>query len=168
MRLVAFKKAILAGAAGALAWEALIDILIATGLPLFDLTRLLGTMAAGRSSFWIWWPLGMLMHVAVAAIWAIFYAYFFFYTFDGPPVLQGMVFSLGPMVLAGLIMLPQMAMMHPLILSGEATAPGMFAIRTGWGGPVSLAIGHLAYGAVMGALYTHPSGFPAGRVAAHV
>ena len=163
IRRVAFGKAILAGAIGALAWEVVVRVLILVGLPLFDLVFILGTMVQADAHPWVWWPIGITMHATVGAIWAIFYAYFFWSTFDLHPVAQGLLFSLGPAVLAGLIMVPQMGFMHSLVLNGTLPPPGVFAIKLGWGGPVGIIIGHLIYGAVMGSLYTKPVGYRAGR-----
>jgi hypothetical protein len=159
IRRVAFRKAILAGVVGALAWEGVIRALIVLGLPFGDLVRLLGTMVAPHSSAWIWWPAGLALHAMVGAIWATFYAYFFWSTFEWPPPLQGVAFSFLPILLAGLVMLPQLGWMHPLVLSGELPHPGVFALGNGWGGPASSILGHLIYGLTMGALYTRPVGY---------
>jgi hypothetical protein len=163
IRRVAFSKAIVAGALGALAWEAVVRILIIIGIPLFDLVFTLGTMAFGEAHPWLWWPAGMATHATVGAIWAIFYAYFFWSTYNWPPMAQGLLFSLGPAALAGLVMVPQMSFMHPLILTGRLPATGVFALNLGWGGPAGIVLGHLVYGAVMGSLYVRPVGYPAGR-----
>lgn len=163
IRRVAFGKAILAGAIGALAWELVVRVLILLGLPLFDLVFILGTMIAADASPQLWWPVGMAMHATVGAIWAIFYAYFFWSTFDWRPVAQGLLFSLGPALLAGLIMAPQMSLMHPLIVQGRLLATGLFGVNLGWGGPAGILIGHLVYGAVVGSLYVKPVGYRVGR-----
>jgi hypothetical protein len=163
IRRVAFGKAILAGAAGALAWELAARVLISLGLPLFDLVFTLGTMILGDVRPWLWWPVGMAVHATVGAIWAIFYAYFFWSTYDLRPIAQGLLFSPGPAILAGLIMVPQMGFMHPLILDGRLPAPGLFATKLGWGGPFGIIVGHLIYGAVMGSLYVKPVGYRVGR-----
>ena len=92
----------------------------------------------------------------IGIIWATFYAYFFWSTLDWRPALQGLVFSACPAVLAGLVMLPQMGLMHP-------PGVGVFALRLGWGGPASILIGHAVYGLTMGALYTRPVGRPVRR-----
>jgi hypothetical protein len=155
---VAFGKAIIAGVAGAAAWELLIRCLIFGGLPLFDLVRVLGTTVLGHAPAWQWWPVGMALHASVGAIWAIFYAYFFWSTFDWSPMNQGLVFSLGPAILAGVVMVPQMSLMNPLVLSGEMADMGLFGCRLGWGGPAGIFLGHLVYGAVMGSIYTRPVG----------
>ncbi len=154
---------------GAVAWDQIVRALILAGLPLGDLVRFLGTMLAGDSSALVWWPIGLALHASVGAIWAIFYAYFFWSTLEWlPPAVQGLVFSFIPIVLAGLVMLPQLGWMHPLALRGEIVRPGLFGIGLGWGGPASIILGHLIYGATMGSLYTRPVGHPAGRrIVAH-
>ena len=163
IRRVAFGKALLGGAAGALTWEAVARVLIWTGVPIFDIVYVLGTMVLGRVAAWQWWPVGMALHMMVGMIWAIFYAYFFWSTFDWPPAVQGLVFSLGPAVLAGLVMVPQMGLMHPLVLQGEMSYPGIFGLNLGRGGPMGVLLGHVVYGATLGGLYTRPVGHATGR-----
>ena len=68
------------------------------------------------------------------------------------------MFSFGPAVLAGLVMVPQMGWMNEQVLSGSMPNPGLFAWHLGWGGPMGLVLGHLIYGATMGSLYTRPVG----------
>ena len=160
VRRVAFKKAILGGALGALGWEVAVRVLIIAGLPMFDLVRTLGTLAVGdRADVWQWWPVGMTMHALVGSIWGIFYAYFFWSFYDFPPVLQGIVFSIVPTLLAGFIMVPQMDDM----LAGQRDLR-TFAIGVGWLGPFSVVLGHLTYGVVLGIIYQRPVGYPTGRL----
>src|SRR5688500_1443487 len=101
IRRVAFSKAVLAGATGALAWEVVARLLIWFGVPAFDLVRLLGTMLMPDAAAWVWWPLGLCLHAAAGAIWAIFYAYLFWWEYPWKPGVQGAVFALGASVLAG-------------------------------------------------------------------
>jgi len=161
IRRVAFRKAVLAGVIGALAWEAAIRALILAGLPLGDLVRFLGTMITGHASPLVWWPVGLVLHASVGGIWAIFYAYFFWSTFAWPPSVQGLAFSLIPILLAGVVMLPQLGWMHAQVLRGEIPRPGIFGIGIGWGGPAAIILGHLVYGLTMGSLYTRPVGYAA-------
>ncbi|MDQ3801590.1 MAG: hypothetical protein M3384_19380 [Acidobacteriota bacterium] len=165
LRRVAYKKAITAGVSGALAWEIVARLLIWAGLPLFDLVYMLGSLVFGGrgTGFWQWWTAGMLMHGMVGAIWAIFYAYFFWSAFDYPPVAQGVLFSILPALLAGLIMIPQMDFMHPAVVEGELPRNGFFAVRLGLGGPAGVVLGHLIYGAILGGIYTKPVGYRVGR-----
>jgi hypothetical protein len=163
IRRVSFRKAVLGGVTGALAWEAVLRSLILAGLPLLDLVHLLGTMLVGDRRAWLWWPAGLALHLGVGAIWAIFYAYFFWSTFEWKPALQGIAFACIPILLAGLVMLPQLGWMNPLVLRGELGRPGLFGIRYGWGGPAGIVLGHLVYGCTMGLLYTRPVGYRVGR-----
>ena len=160
IRRVAFKKAFLGGVLGALAWEAAVRVLILFGLPMFDIVRTLGIMVSGEDAlFWQWWAAGAAMHSAVGAVWAIFYAYFFWSLVDARPVLQGLLFSFLPAVLAGLIMIPQM----DLMLADTHTRLGVFAIGVGMDGPISVVVGHMIYGAILGSIYVRPVGYPVGK-----
>ena len=160
IRRVAFKKAILAGAAGAVAWEITARALSVGGIPIFDIVKSLGMIMLGSgSSGWEWWPAGMLMHCIVGIIWAIFYVYFFWSTFDYRPAVQGLLFSLLPALLAGLVMVPQLRLMQPDIFA--QTKP--FAVELGLGGPVMIIFGHMIYGLVLGSLYVRPVGYPVGK-----
>jgi hypothetical protein len=161
IRRVAFGKAIFAGAMGALAWELCVRLLIGLGIPLFDITRTLGTAIAPQA----WWPVGLMMHVGVGAIWTIFYCYFFWSTLRAPPALQGLVFAILPTILAGVVMVPQIGWMHPWVLSGRLPFPGFFAANLGGGGPVGVVLGHAVFGLTMGAIYTHPVGYRTGTKA---
>ncbi|MCC6328881.1 MAG: hypothetical protein IT174_10225 [Acidobacteria bacterium] len=164
IRRVAYKKAIIAGALGAAAWEVVIRGLIGAGVPMFDLVRTLGTMVLGPDAgVWEWWPVGLAMHALVGAIWAVFYAYFFWTLFDCPRVVQGLIFSLLPALLAGLIMVPQMDLMSEAVLSGSMPRKSFFAIGVGWGGPAAIVLGHIVFGLVLGYLYRDPVGYPAGE-----
>jgi hypothetical protein len=147
----------LAGAAGALAWEFFARALILFGVPLFDITWTLGT---GITQSY-WWPVGVLLHLCVGAIWAVFYSYFFWTTIKAPPALQGLAFAALPTVLAGLVMVPQIGWMHPAVLSGHLPFPGIFAFHNGWGGPAGIVLGHAIFGVTMGTIYTHPVGYRA-------
>ena len=159
IRKVAFGKALFAGAAGALAWEALARLWgLLSGRSWFDLVHLLGTLFTGDVSAWVWWPLGMTLHMAVGGIWAVFYAYFFWSTFNWRPAVQGAVFALLPIVLATFVMRPQLELMHPLVASGRIPSSGLYGLSGDWRGLAGLVVGHLAWGATMGALYTRPVG----------
>lgn len=160
IRRIAFSKAIIAGVSGAAAWEIVARSLKTAGLPAFDLVRVLGTTVFGiGAEALLWWPTGMILHSSVGAIWAIFYAYFFWSAFDVRPILQGVLFSLLPAFLAGLIMVPQMSLM----LAEPHYVFGLFAIDLGFWGPAMILLGHLVYGAVLGSMYVRPVGYKTGR-----
>ena len=159
IRIVNLRKAALAGAAGALAWEAVLRSAGLAGLPLFDIVRELGTLVSGTPA--IWWSAGMAIHIVVGALWAIFYAYFFWSVLNWRPVLQGLLFSLLPATLALLIAYPQLHFMHAQQSIVAVDPATLFGALT-WREPLGLLLGHLIYGAVLGALYTHPVGYRTG------
>src|ERR1051325_4045487 len=96
---VAYTKAVIAGLAGALAWELLGRALIFAGVPIRDTIYLMGTLVYPQANAWQWLLLGTAVHCSVGIMWAIFYAYFFWAVFPWPPAIQGLVFSMGITVL---------------------------------------------------------------------
>lgn len=162
IRVVALRKAAIAGIAGAIAWEVALRGLILAGVPAFDIVRALGTLAASGSDALLWWPIGMMAHVLVGIAWAIFYAYFFWARLPWRPALQGLAFSALPTLLAWLVMEPQLRLMHladsQVRLDWETIAPLVSA------GDVSgVVLGHAIFGLVVGALYVRPVGYGADR-----
>lgn len=162
IRVVSYWKAVYAGVAGALAWEAVARLLIWLGLPMFDMVRLLGTLFADTCQPTLWWPLGLLLHAGIGALWATFYAYFFWSMLNRPPAVQGLAFAAIPGVLAVLIIRPQLELMHMPDVS-EVGYSGMFGLSGDWQAPVGILLGHAIYGLVMGALYMRPVGAPVGK-----
>ena len=162
LRVVAFRKAIAAGAAGAVVWEASLRLLALLGLPSFDLVRELGTLAFPSGGAAEWWPAGMAAHATVGAAWALFYAYFFWARFRWPPVLQGLAFAALPAMLAALIVYPQLQLMHlrqdMVQLDWREFLTGLEQTRL-----TGLLAGHALFGLTVGALYTHPVGYPSDR-----
>jgi len=157
LRVVAFRKAILAGAAGALAWEAAVRLAAMLGLPAYDIVRQLGTLAFPSGSFAQWWPVGTIAHLAVGAGWALFYAYFVWARLRWPPALQGLAFAAVPALLAIFLMVPQLALMH---LDQDVVKLEWRMVLAGLDPPVlgTLLIGHALFGLTVGAIYTHPVG----------
>jgi beta-glucosidase/6-phospho-beta-glucosidase/beta-galactosidase len=163
IRSVAYSKAVLAGMAGATVWEIIARLLIWAGVPFFDLVMTLGTLVLPHAPAWEAWLAGMAVHLLVGAIWAVFYAYFFWSVLPLRPALQGLVFAFVPMPLAIFIMHPQFDLMHPLVQSGHMSSSGLFGLNGGVHEPLSIAAGHLIWGTVLGLLYTRPVGYPANR-----
>src|SRR5918995_5069841 len=163
IRSVAYAKAVLAGMAGAIAWEIAARLLIRAGVPFFDLVMTLGTLVLPNATPWASWLAGMSVHLLVGSIWAVFYAYFFWSILPLRPVLQGLVFAFVPMPLAIFIMHPQFDLMHPLVQSGVMASSGLFGLSGGVHEPLSIAVGHLIWGSVLGLLYTRPVGYAASQ-----
>ena len=163
LRVVYLQKAILAGAAGALAWEAVIRVLAIAGVPVFDLVRELGTLPFPHGNAAEWWPAGMAAHAAVGGGWGLFYAYFFWGRFRWPPALQGLAFAALPALLATLIVVPQLHLMHMhadvVRLDWHSYTEGMKGTKLD-----ALLLGHALFGLTVGAIYTHPVGYPVNRL----
>jgi beta-glucosidase/6-phospho-beta-glucosidase/beta-galactosidase len=162
LRIVAYRKAILAGAGGALVWEAVVRLLALIGIRAFDLVQELGTLAFPNASPFLWWPTGTVAHLAVGIAWALFYAYFVWARFRWPPPLQGLAFAAVPAVLAILIVIPQLQLMHlnqsVARLDWHTFLSGLDATILG-----TVLLGHAVFGLTVGAIYTHPVGYRATR-----
>jgi hypothetical protein len=163
-RRVAYGKAIRAGTAGALVWALFLRLLLALKIPVFDFIHASGTLLLPRAAEWQWLSAGMLLHSLIGAAFAILYAYFFWSEYPWRPALQGLVFSMGPALLAGLVMVPQlhgMTRQYQLDHFGNYYNVGIFARHLGPWGPIGIIAGHALYGLTLGCLYTHPVGYPA-------
>lgn len=161
IRIVAMRKAMLAGVLAALAWELALRPLLLAGLPAPDIVRTLGAIAAPDAPFWAWWPAGLVLHLLVGMIWAVFYAYFFWSVLKLAPLWQGVVFSFVPAALAIAVVYPQLQVMQaagPVLRADALDLVADLSWRE-WSG---VLVGHLIFGSVLGALYTHPIGYRAG------
>jgi beta-glucosidase/6-phospho-beta-glucosidase/beta-galactosidase len=161
IRVVSYRKAAVAGVAGALAWTAVLGGFDLAGLPLFDIVKQLGTLAFSADDPLAWSALGIAAHCLVGICWALAYAYFFWGRVDWPPPLQGLAFSAIPALLALFIVGPQLRLMHldehVVRLSWQSVFPSITLAPL-----AGVLLGHAIFGLVVGAIYTHPVGFRAG------
>ena len=158
IRVISIRKAFLAGAAAALVLEMVARLLAAAGVPGVDMVWTLGTIIFPEGPTVAWWLAGVMLHVGVGVIWAIFYAYFFWSLFKWYPVIQGVGFSVLPAILSEFIMYPQLKLMHADSLVAHENAWTLLQKVT-WNERASLLAAHLIFGAVLGALYTRPVGY---------
>jgi beta-glucosidase/6-phospho-beta-glucosidase/beta-galactosidase len=164
IRQVAYGKAMLAGVLGALAWAAAAWLLRLAGLPVTDMVREVGAVAAPQGSEAMRLAAGLALHLGAGAIWGLFYAFFFFSLLPLRPVLQGMVFAVLPLLLVLLVLRPQLELMlMEGVETGAVARNGLPHLGTDLGAKLSLALGHMVWGAVLGALYVRPVGFRAGH-----
>jgi beta-glucosidase/6-phospho-beta-glucosidase/beta-galactosidase len=161
-RVVSLRKAAVAGVCGALAWTAVLGTIELAGLPLFNIVKELGTLAFSPDEMLGWGAVGLFAHGLVGICWALVYAYFFWSRVNWPPALQGLAFSLIPAILALFIVNPQLHLMHldedVARLTWDAVLPSLSLTQLG-----GLLLGHSIFGLTVGALYTHPVGYPANR-----
>lgn len=162
IRAVSFRKAVIAGAAGALAWEAVLRLLALAGIPLVDMVQVLGRLAAPADPDWLWWVPGIALHLSVGALAAIFYAYFFWTLFPLRPAGQGLVFGATCAVLVMVVVYPLLLLMQ---LDQEVVRTDLWSLasQVSWPERAGLFVGHMIYGTVLGALYVRPVGRPVNR-----
>jgi len=160
LRRVHFPKAISAGLLASLGWEAAARTVDILAIPAFDITHTLGSMFTESS---LWWPIGFSLHAGIGVIWALFYSYFFFSATARSKPFNGMLFSLLPMLLALFIMTPNLLQMHEYVVAHQTVEPGLAGYKQGLQIPISIAVGHLLYGAILGYLYRRPIGYAVSR-----
>lgn len=117
--------------------------------PCTDMAMIWGTMLlpAGYEA----WLLGLVIHLLVAAIVGVLYAWSFEHVTHHAGVWTGVAFSLVHSLIAGLALgfLPRV---HPRIPQAMP-APGWFGLGYGIWGLVVLIVAHAIYGAFVGATY---------------
>jgi len=101
------------------------------GMPPMNPADMLASRMGGVSA------LGWAGHLMIGVVLAVAYSRLAFGRLPGPSVLQGALFSLAPWLMAQLIVMPMMGM--PLFSGSPMLAGGSL-------------VGHLAYGAVLGAV----------------
>jgi beta-glucosidase/6-phospho-beta-glucosidase/beta-galactosidase len=162
IRIISVRKALLAGIAGAITCELVLRLFALAGLPLVDLVGILGALAAPGPLTWASWSLGFVMHLGVGALGAVFYAYFIWSLRPWRPVFQGLAFGLLGAVVVTIAVYPLLLTMHAASGVLHTTLWGL-QDRVSWRERAGLLLGHLIYGATLGALYTRPVGYPAGQ-----
>lgn len=130
------RKALLGGVAGTAAMT-LVGAVVAPmmGMPKMNPADMLATQMGGML------VAGWLAHFMIGSVLAIGYAVIAPYL-PGPPVLRGAAYAIAPWLMAQLVVMPMMGM--PLFSGSMVMAGGSL-------------VGHLVYGAVLGAIYGPPS-----------
>lgn len=161
IRVVDRSKAVVAGIAGAIAMELAGQAVRLAGLPSLHMVAELASIIGSESRL-AGLAAGALAHAAVGIAWALFYAYFFWGRLRWPPPLQGLVFAALPAVLAILFVYPQLQLMQ---LQSAVVQLGWrdFFSQVSVGEVFSIVAAHAVFGLTVGALYTHPVGYRAGR-----
>lgn len=133
-----FGKAVGAGVVGTIAMTALTVIAGMMGLRMDIPAMLSGFLGA---------PLivGWLAHFAIGIVLALGYALFFAERLPGSPAIRGALYGLVPFLMAQILVMPMMGM-------------GFFTLKAPNAGMLVLGslMGHLVYGAVVGAVYGLP------------
>lgn len=127
-----YMKVVGAGVLGTLVMTA-VGVWVAPmmGIPAMNPAEMLAGQMGGSLA------LGWIGHLMIGVILALIYAVVAAGRLPGPPLVQGAIFSLAPWLMAQLAVMPMMGM--PLFSGSVALAMGSL-------------IGHLVYGAVIGAV----------------
>ncbi len=125
-------KAVLAGLAGTAAMTAVMLMAPAMGMPPMDIGKMLASKMGGIV------PLGWMAHFVIGVVLALIYAGVFVHRLPGPAIARGAVFGLLPWLAAQLVVMPMMGMG---LFSGSMLMAG------------GSLLGHMVYGAVLGAVY---------------
>ena len=159
VRVVEFRKAVLAGVLGAIAMEVTLYGLGRIGLPSVDMVADLSSAAFPHQEPYALVTAGA-AHLSIGVCWTIFYGYFFWARLKWPPPLQGLVFSVIPALLAIFIVYPQLELMRrgPAVVTIDVKAL-LAPLRTLT--IFGLLIGHAVFGLVIGAIYRRPVGYAA-------
>ena len=133
--IVNIRKAVLGGIAGTVAMT-FVGVVLAPmmGMPKMNPAEMLAGQMGGML------VAGWLAHFMIGIVLAIGYAFVARYL-PGAPVLRGAVYGIAPWLLAQVAVMPMMGM--PLFSGSMSMAGGSL-------------LGHLIYGAVVGALYGPP------------
>ncbi|MBI4318764.1 MAG: hypothetical protein HY675_09760 [Chloroflexi bacterium] len=145
-------RAALAGVVGTVAFTVLAYLGPVMGIPKMDIATMLGTMfVADPAAAFV--P-GMIMHFMIGVVLALGYVYLFERWLPGEGWLKGAVYSLVPWLMAMVVVMPMMALVHPMVRSGMMPAPGFFLAGMGTiMAPLGSLIAHIVYGVVVGAVY---------------
>lgn len=141
-------RAVVAGLAGGIAMTILGWLVRRMGVDM-NAELMLGTMMARpESGAWI---IGFLIHMLIAVVFALIYAWGFERLTHRAGVMVGLGFAVVHIVFAGLVML-MMPVVHPMIPE-MMPPPGAFMSGMGATGIVLFVIEHLMYGAIVGGVY---------------
>jgi len=129
---VDFGKAVLAGMVGTAAMTLLMLMAPMMGMPPMNIGAMLGSVMGGNVA------LGWMAHFVIGVLLALGYALVFAGRLPGAPVVRSALYSLLPWLMAQVVVMPMMGMG---LFSGSMVAAG------------GSLMGHLVYGALLGAVY---------------
>jgi len=158
IRVISLRKAAIAGLSGAAAMELYAFLGSQVGLSSVDFVRQLSSVAFDHSPF-LTHASALAIHLSIGVCWAIFYAFFFWGRFRLQPVLQGLIFSLIPAVLALVIVFPELALMR-VHADAITVDPASFLAPLTLAAAASVLVGHALFGLTLGVLYRRPVGYP--------
>ncbi len=153
--------AIWAGLVGAAVMLAVIYMGMASGMTSMNLLRTLGTMAVPKASNPVVYGVGLMVHLMMGAVFGLVHAGLLHAVdpgSDGAAAGYGLLFGGIHGVIVAVMMPIMLTMMHPLVRSGDMAAPGVAMTGLGKMTPMGIAMAHVAFGLVAGAIYVAVAG----------
>ncbi len=134
--------------AGLIAWIVFTLVLYMAplmGVPKMDVPAMLGGMFGVNNV-----ALGWVMHLAIGLVLALVYAYWFVDMVGGAPWVRGLTFGMLPWLAMMVVIAPMLPLLNPMLAK---MPPGVFFANLGIMAPMGSLLGHLIWGAVLGAAY---------------
>ena len=153
--------AIWAGLVGAVAMLVVIYMGMASGMTSMNLLRTLGTMLMPRGSDSVVYGIGLMMHLMMGAAFGLVHAGLLHAvnpSSEGAAAGYGVLFGGVHGVMVAFMMPIMLTMMHPLVRSGDMPAPGVAMTGLGKMTPAGIAMAHVVFGLVTGAIYVAVAG----------
>jgi hypothetical protein len=146
------RRAVVAGLVGGVVATAVIALAGWSSRSDGDLSALFGAVISGRDD-WLGWIAGSAVQLVVAIVAALMYAAVFEWVTRRSGALVGLAIAAAHVVVAGLMVgfVPAKA-----VIADGLTPPGAFLEYRGGLAIVAFICAHLAFGAIVGALYGKP------------
>lgn len=144
-----------AGIVGALVMSVMTDAARIAGMIDANLTRYQGCILTGQCEGSAPWAIGLGMHLAMGAVLAIGYALIFSVLWGHASWVNGLLIGAFHGLAAG-AGFPMLDALNPCVRDGRMRGFGMFGKEYGVMMVMGLLAGHLAFGAIVGWLYTVP------------
>ncbi len=115
------------------------------GVPKMDVPAMLAGMFGMNNLAFGW-----MMHLVVGLVLGRIYAYWFVDRVGGAPWVRGLAFGVLPWLAMMVVVAPMLPVLNPMLAK---MPPGLFLANMGIMAPMGSLIGHLIWGAVLGAVY---------------
>jgi hypothetical protein len=145
-----FLAAIIAGLAGTVVMSIIMALAPRMGMPEMDIVGMLSSMFGVPPNRMLGW----IMHLMMGVVFAILYALLWNLSIGIPGTSSGALFGAVHWIASGIIM-GLVPMVHVGVKSGEVISPGVFMMNNdGVMAFMGGLIGHIAFGLVVGLVYT--------------
>jgi uncharacterized protein DUF6789 len=134
--------------AGLIAWIVFTLVLYMAplmGVPKMDVPAMLAGMFGMNNLAFGW-----MMHLAIGLVLALIYAYWFADLVGGAPWVRGLTFGMLPWLAMMVVIAPMLPVLNPMVAK---MPPGVFLANMGLMASMGSLLGHLIWGAVLGATY---------------